>query len=467
MDNMYRKIPPFKWFVLQNFPFIEEDFDAITNYQLLCKIVEYLNLTIDKTNELGEQVEILSNWFNTLDVQEEIDNKLDEMAQDGTLAEIINQQIFDELNNRITENEEDIGDLERDIENIENSLLNYDTNFENSIIIGDSYSRGYYGESAVTIKSWSEYLVELLGISNYQILDEDGAGFVNVGDEGHTFLTLLQNATITDANAINNIILCAGYNDKEYTKTNLTNAINTFIAYCKTTFPNAKIYLGMISNTSENNSTGTSNRFALVNTVLDCYKSVTALYLNGVENILKNYNYFTDNIDTTHPNTTGQKALGYGIYKALVTGSCDVYYDFTQDTMSISNSNIGDAQNYQFLNFLKHGNMTFLYIPITTIVFTNYVDMDNNYEINLGKLTHSMYRPCSTGINTWNCTFTVGYYDNSNLTYIFCDGFLRVDSSGDLIARLFPTEDNALVRLEDIDNIRITSDTLTTPTILT
>ena len=38
-----KPIPFFKRFVIQNFPFIEEDFDALTNYQLFCKVVEYLN----------------------------------------------------------------------------------------------------------------------------------------------------------------------------------------------------------------------------------------------------------------------------------------------------------------------------------------------------------------------------------------------------------------------------------------
>lgn len=97
----FNNLCPFKWFVLENFPFIEADFDAITNYQLLCKVVEYLNKTIDKTNELGSQVEILVNWFNNLDVQDEVDKKLDEMTEDGTLAEIINQEIFNELNEKI------------------------------------------------------------------------------------------------------------------------------------------------------------------------------------------------------------------------------------------------------------------------------------------------------------------------------------------------------------------------------
>lgn len=93
----YKKIPPFKWFCIQNFPFIEADFDAITNYELMSKIVGYLNVNISKTNELGEQVENLTNWFNNLDVQDEVNNKLDEMVEDGTLAEIINEQIFNDL----------------------------------------------------------------------------------------------------------------------------------------------------------------------------------------------------------------------------------------------------------------------------------------------------------------------------------------------------------------------------------
>ena len=46
VNNNYtdvKNLTPFKLCVLQNFPFIEADFDARTNYQLLCKVVEYLN----------------------------------------------------------------------------------------------------------------------------------------------------------------------------------------------------------------------------------------------------------------------------------------------------------------------------------------------------------------------------------------------------------------------------------------
>ncbi len=100
----YKKLFPFKWFVLENFPFIEEDFDAITNWQLFCKLGQEINKILNSVNTLGTQVEdvtnafielqnYVNNYFENLDVQDEINNKLDEMAQDGTLQEIISSYI--------------------------------------------------------------------------------------------------------------------------------------------------------------------------------------------------------------------------------------------------------------------------------------------------------------------------------------------------------------------------------------
>lgn len=96
------KIPKFRRCVLQNFPFIEEDFDALTDYELLCKVVEYLNKVIDSQNDVVAKTDGLiesfaqlkayvDNYFDNLDVQEEINNKLEEMAEGGQLAGIIAQ----------------------------------------------------------------------------------------------------------------------------------------------------------------------------------------------------------------------------------------------------------------------------------------------------------------------------------------------------------------------------------------
>lgn len=97
---MDTKIPKFRRCVIQNFPFIEADFDALTDYGLVSKIVEYLNTVINQTNTTTENMQALQAAFNTLkdyvdhyfdnlDVQEEINNKLDEMVESGELAEII------------------------------------------------------------------------------------------------------------------------------------------------------------------------------------------------------------------------------------------------------------------------------------------------------------------------------------------------------------------------------------------
>lgn len=103
VNNDYTKmnnLSPFKLCVLQNFPFIEADFDAVTNYQLLCKVVEHLNNVIDnnnKQNTIITQLEqnfialynYVKNYFDNLDVQEEINKKLDEMVLNGTIKELL------------------------------------------------------------------------------------------------------------------------------------------------------------------------------------------------------------------------------------------------------------------------------------------------------------------------------------------------------------------------------------------
>lgn len=110
------KIPHLRRFVLQNFPFIEEDFDALTDYQLICKVVEFLNTVITSQNAViqqminvtadFEQLESLFNqlkdyvdhYFDTLDVQEEVNNKIDAMAEDGTLESIIGEYLRTKTN---------------------------------------------------------------------------------------------------------------------------------------------------------------------------------------------------------------------------------------------------------------------------------------------------------------------------------------------------------------------------------
>lgn len=146
-DNLnfdYKNLTPFKWFILENFPFIEDSIDTLTNYQLFCKLGEEINKNRDSINLIGENAETLTNAFNALhdyvenyfdnlDVQEEINNKLDALVSNGTLTTLIGnyvqpqidaqtQLITNRLNNQDTTLNSTLNNQNVRIEQIENKV---------------------------------------------------------------------------------------------------------------------------------------------------------------------------------------------------------------------------------------------------------------------------------------------------------------------------------------------------------
>lgn len=104
----YNRLTPFKWFILENFPLIDEDFDALTNWQLFCELGKEINKIINSENNIGTQMENVTNAFNTLqnyvdtyfenlDLTDEINAKLDTLVEDGTLTELIGNYVDPKL----------------------------------------------------------------------------------------------------------------------------------------------------------------------------------------------------------------------------------------------------------------------------------------------------------------------------------------------------------------------------------
>lgn len=123
-QESYKEMTPFKRFVLQSFPWIDANFDALTNYELMGKIIEYLNDVISNQNAVQDNMTNLynafvqlhnyvSDYFDNLDVQQEINNKLDKMAADGSLETLIGAYIqprIDVQNAKLEELEDTIDD---------------------------------------------------------------------------------------------------------------------------------------------------------------------------------------------------------------------------------------------------------------------------------------------------------------------------------------------------------------------
>lgn len=94
----YNDLRPFRFWCQKVLPLVYDD--SLSYYEVLCKVVDYLNKTMEDVGVLHDDVEALNTafiqlqnyvntYFDTLDVQEEVDNKLDEMASDGTLDQLL------------------------------------------------------------------------------------------------------------------------------------------------------------------------------------------------------------------------------------------------------------------------------------------------------------------------------------------------------------------------------------------
>lgn len=101
------KVDSFRFWCQKVLPLVYDD--SLSYYELLCKVVVYLNNTIADVNTLGNDVDNLNkafillqdyvnNYFSTLDVQEEINNKLDEMVENGTFDRLLSKLILGIIN---------------------------------------------------------------------------------------------------------------------------------------------------------------------------------------------------------------------------------------------------------------------------------------------------------------------------------------------------------------------------------
>ena len=94
----YTDLQPFRFWCQKVLPLVYDD--SLSYYELLCKVVDYLNKTMEDVGVLEGDVtglheaykklqDYVNDYFSTLDIQEEINNKLDTMASSGELTSLI------------------------------------------------------------------------------------------------------------------------------------------------------------------------------------------------------------------------------------------------------------------------------------------------------------------------------------------------------------------------------------------
>ena len=151
IDKKPKFLPPFRKFCMTVGELPTSYAETMSYYEMLLWFTKYLGETvipaINNNAEALKEVqdlfvelqEYVNNYFDNLDVQDEINNKLDDMADSGQLAEIINEEIFGELSNKVDQNTSDISDLTTTVNT--NKQLTYQEPYYN-ILENDGYDDG-------------------------------------------------------------------------------------------------------------------------------------------------------------------------------------------------------------------------------------------------------------------------------------------------------------------------------------
>lgn len=423
-DNIQREVitlPPFKRFCMTIGELPSSYVETMTYYEMVLWFTKYLGDTIIPTvNNNAEAVTELqnlfvelqtyvNNYFDNLDVQEEINNKLDVMAEDGTLEEIINQEIFTDINNQLSTINDNLEVLNNEI----------------TLLVGDSYGQGVINGVVVENAGWCYHYKQYSHLGNnclYQC--ERGAGFATGGSEhGYKFNDLLNlfDLSAEDKLKVKNIVVAGGWNDKDKTKSTIISAIQTFVNNARNKYPNAKIFLSMISNSNDKTSSGSTNRLNLVKNVIPAYKEgITTnggTYIDKINYILKNYNLFNGS-DNTHPNDDGYKLIAQSLFSSVNGGSCNTDSDLLTLNMelpegytsSVNNPLFTFAQivNGELLLFTNGGNGLISFTEPITLTY-------NNRTIKLTGILNSI--PVLRQVSSYNGIEGTAVISTSNNSY--------------------------------------------------
>lgn len=434
-------MPPFKAFLASNIPSVYDN--TLTYYEELTKLIAYLEqMVVPQVNKntadiaayadgLKELKDYVDHYFDNLDVQEEINNKLDDMAEGGQLATIIAQFLaaapvfgyntiadmtaatnlndgciarvignstasdgdgaYYLVRTRVEADDPDgfnlvaIGDSlvasrvqDAAINNLQEQVDALKTPSKKYLFVGDSYMTGYQGEGVPTVTGFATRVKNTLDL-DATIVCANGYGFLGMSNV-NKWQNLIENTVILNKDSYTDIIIAGGMNDQT---TGLATQIDTTIEYLKANFTNAKIHIAMIGKYA---GAGT-NDVARIRFVYQEYKEAAARnnckFIENAQFILHNIAWFT--ADNIHPNEAGQSNLALYFEEYISNGSINVFYGTEEVTISNS-SNI--SSNFDMYNNLDNSTVRYLLKGAVSFV-TPIATLSNLDTIDLGTLTSS------------------------------------------------------------------------------
>lgn len=540
MNNLNKEVitlPPFKRFCMSIGELPTSYLESMTYYESLLWFTKYLKDTVIPTiNNNGlaveelqtkyvELVEYVNNYFDNLDIQTEIDNKLDDMAEQGQLAEIIAQYLeissvlgFDTKSalkgaENIVSGSicKTIGDLTyndgkgnyykiRDLEEgdvIDDDELVALTNFETLVAEKLPDYRMNQVESAITTlnnttipnietqiadiqnRKWifvgdsysqgynpdgnvTGWSTVLKGLLG---LDNDHCIIADYGGAGFSTSTSHPYEDIIDGltadEDVTDILFAGGYNDLQAGSSSIGTGMSNCMTLIGTKFPNANVYAAFIGG-SKNAIHG--NIYLAYSYYVNNCNSNNIVFLPNTELCLYDASLFAS--DGIHLTQTGQNTVANALYQALNGGYN--YCKYSGITLNTSGYNF-NSSTYP-LNLYSNNDISYFSNSNARIALsaTEPINVASNGNITIGKLSQNGL----IGIGyTNNQTYSIGNVivrDSSK--YYNIEGRIRINTDGELILSLnlmanAANDDYLNNALTAVTNIQIPTFCINIPTI--
>lgn len=472
--------------LINNYPY--SDFENINLDWLIRIVKEYVEKTDKVVIDMAELKKYVDDYFDNLDIQDEVDNKLQEMYDNGDLAVLIAQFLnanvllsFTDISQMksvvgiiaagsccITMGASSYNDGDTGLyyvrnlsisDNIDDYNLVSFTNFptlvaervnkkpdwtrlkgKTCILIGDSYLGG-----VGATHGWGYYLQNKYGCTCYEYVGS-GGGFLATGSGNKKMGDLLNDAySDHGGDEIDFIITVAGYNDytAAYNAQLLTN-IRNFGSNLKTYFPHAEWYYFTNSGRLGTYRTTAYNGYAR-----DAYNlMINTLIAAGVKcsKELIWWTYHDDALCYANDNVHLSDA-GYELYADLINsfinGGDITYHAILQTPVST----LQDSDSNDYMSASITGLMCSMDGPMVHLGWVSWVTakaiVSSNQVINVSrKITPPYNQYLASGIGAiGNLLMLAGVADGRT------DGYIRLIESG--------ANSGASVRLSAIYSVEV------------
>ena len=286
------EMKPFRFWCQKVLPLVYDD--SLSYYEVLCKVVDYINKLIEQDVIFGQELDALRADLAV--VQDWIDN-----FETTTAARIINEYLDDldiyTPNNTVTA-------LAR----------------KKVIFLGDSYGPQ---------SNWPFYAAKCLTLGSTEYWDATDNGGRFSDDTYRLFLQRWMNDHAEEAPDVKAIVIAGGINDCAEDKyAQLATCFANLRTYVDANFGyDVKIYVGFIGWSLDTSSILHGRTAIWRRAVQEFYARCAEwdmVYMPGMEGVIHNRSLLSE--DGLHPNTTGGQRIGECVGNAVQLGSASVTY---------------------------------------------------------------------------------------------------------------------------------------------